>query len=62
MRSKGVAQLLGNLGVTKPHSRSHVSSDNPFFRKPVQAPQIPAPLPQPVQRPLRCAQFLHGLL
>ena len=28
--SKLVAQLLADLGVTKPHSRPHVSNDNPF--------------------------------
>jgi len=30
MSSKTVAQLLGDLGVTKSHSRPHVSNDNPF--------------------------------
>jgi len=30
MRSKLVAQLLGDLGVTKTHSRPHVSNDNPY--------------------------------
>jgi len=30
MRSKVVAQLLADLGVTKTHSRPHVSNDNPF--------------------------------
>lgn len=30
MRSKCVAQLLGDLGITKTHSRPHVSNDNPF--------------------------------
>ena len=30
MRSQAVAQLLANLGVTKSHSRPHVSNDNPF--------------------------------
>ena len=30
MTSKGVAQLLGDLGVTKTHSRPHVSNDNPY--------------------------------
>lgn len=30
MRSKTVAQLLMDLGVTKTHSRPHVSNDNPF--------------------------------
>jgi putative transposase len=30
MTSKTVAMLLGNLGVTKTHSRPYVSNDNPF--------------------------------
>jgi hypothetical protein len=30
MKSHGVAQLLAALGVTKSHSRPHVSDDNPF--------------------------------
>ena len=30
MKSKAVALLLSDLGVTKTHSRPHVSNDNPF--------------------------------
>jgi putative transposase len=30
MRSQGVAALLGALGITKTHSRPHVSNDNPY--------------------------------
>ena len=30
MRSKPVALLLADLGVTKTHSRPHVSNDNPY--------------------------------
>ena len=30
MASKPVALLLGDLGVTKSHSRPHVSNDNPY--------------------------------
>ncbi len=30
MKSKGVAQLLADLGITKTHSRPHVSNDNPY--------------------------------
>ncbi len=30
MKSKAVANLLADLGVTKTHSRPHVSDDNPF--------------------------------
>jgi len=30
MTSKGVAHLLSDLGITKTHSRPHVSNDNPY--------------------------------
>jgi putative transposase len=30
MKSHGVARLLGALGITKTHSRPHVSNDNPY--------------------------------
>ena len=30
MKAKATAQLLADLGVTKSHSRPHVSNDNPF--------------------------------
>ncbi len=30
MKSKGVANLLADLGITKTHSRPYVSNDNPF--------------------------------
>jgi len=30
MTSHTVAQLMATLGVTKSHSRPHVSNDNPF--------------------------------
>jgi len=30
MKSKGVAQLLADLGITKTHSRPYVSNDNPY--------------------------------
>ena len=30
MKSKHVAQLMADLGITKTHSRPHVSNDNPF--------------------------------
>ncbi len=45
MRSKVVAQLLADLGVTKTHSRPHVSNDNPYsesqFRTLKYCPQFP---------------------
>ena len=46
MRSKLVAQLLADLGVTQTHSRPHVSNDNPFsealFRTLKYRPEFPA--------------------
>jgi putative transposase len=45
MSSQTVAQLLGTLGVTKSHSRPHVSNDNPFsesqFKTLKYCPQFP---------------------
>ena len=45
MASKQVAQLLADLGVTKSHSRSHVSNDNPYsesqFKTLKYRPQFP---------------------
>jgi putative transposase len=46
MKSKCVAQLLSDLGVTKTHSRPHVSNDNPFsesqFKTLKYRPEFPA--------------------
>jgi len=45
MRSKTVALLLSDLGITKSHSRPHVSNDNPFseaqFKTLKYQPQFP---------------------
>jgi len=45
MKSQGVAQLLAALGITKSHSRPHVSNDNPFsesqFKTLKYAPEFP---------------------
>ncbi len=45
MRSKSVALLLSDLGVTKSHSRPHVSNDNPYseaqFKTMKYCPQFP---------------------
>ena len=45
MKSKGVAELLVDLGVIKTHSRPHVSDDNPFseahFKTLKYCPQFP---------------------
>jgi len=46
MKSKCVAMLLSDLGVTKTHSRPHVSNDNPFseshFKTLKYRPEFPA--------------------
>ena len=46
MKSKPVAFLLADLGVTKTHSRPHVSNDNPFsesqFKTMKYRPQFPS--------------------
>jgi putative transposase len=46
MKSHGVAMLLSDLGVTKTHSRPHVSNDNPFseshFKTLKYRPEFPA--------------------
>jgi putative transposase len=46
MKSKVVAHLLSDLGVTKTHSRPHVSNDNPYseaqFKTLKYCPQFPA--------------------
>ncbi len=45
MKSKCVAQLLADMGVTKTHSRPHVSNDNPYsesqFKTLNYCPQFP---------------------
>ena len=46
MTSKSVAQMLSDLGVTKTHSRPHVSNDNPYseaqFKTMKYRPDFPA--------------------
>jgi len=45
MRSKVVAHLMADLGITKTHSRPHVSNDNPYseaqFKAVKYCPQFP---------------------
>ena len=45
MKSKAVAHLLSDMGITKTHSRPHVSNDNPFsesqFKTMKYRPQFP---------------------
>jgi putative transposase len=44
MRSQTVAQLLATLGITKSHSRPHVSDDNPFSESRWSAPVWSPPM------------------
>jgi len=48
MKSQPVALLLADLGVTKTHSRPHVSDDHPFCESQFQDVQVPAGLPRAV--------------
>jgi putative transposase len=55
MRSQTVAQLLATLGVTKSHSRPHVSNDNPYSES-----QFKTMKYQP-EFPDRFVSYDHGL-
>ena len=46
MKSKPVALLLADLGITKTHSRPHVSNDNPFSESQFKTLKVPAGLPR----------------
>lgn len=55
MRSHTVAQLLATLGITKSHSRPHVSDDNPFSESQFKTLKYRPEFPD------RFASFDHGL-
>jgi len=55
MRSQAMAQLLATLGVTKSHSRPHVSDDNPFSENQFKTLKYRPDFPD------RFATFDHGL-
>ncbi len=61
MTSKGVEQLLGDLGVTKTHSRPHVSNDNPYseaqFKTLKYRPDFPAQFGSIEDARAFCCQF-----
>jgi putative transposase len=61
MRSKPVALLLADLGVTKTHSRPHVSDDNPFseaqFKTLKYRPEFPARFGSPEDARAFCRRF-----
>ena len=50
MRSKPVAFLLADLGVTKTHSRPYTSTDNPYSEAQLQDAEVPARVPRAVRR------------
>jgi putative transposase len=61
MRSKSVALLLADLGVTKTHSRPHVSNDNPYsesqFKTLKYCPQFPSRFGSIEDARLFCRRF-----
>ena len=63
MRSKPVAQLLVNLGITRSHSRPHVSNDNPFseaaFKTLKYSPTIPDRFGSIEDARAFCAEFFE---
>src|SRR5258708_28278962 len=46
MTSKAVALLLADLGITRTHSRPHVSNDNPFSEAQFKTLKPPPELPE----------------
>jgi len=63
MRSQTVAQLLATLGITKSHSRPHVSNDNPFsesqFKTLKYCPEFPRRFASYDQAIEFCSTFFH---
>ena len=63
MRSQTVAQLLATLGITKSHSRPHVSNDNPFsesqFKTLKYRPEFPDRFVSQEHGLDFCAKFFH---
>jgi putative transposase len=62
MTSKPVAFMLADLGVTKGHSRPHVSDDNPhiesFFKIAKYKPEFPATFTNIAEARAFCVAFL----
>lgn len=61
MTSKGVEQLLADLGVTKTHSRPYVSNDNPYseaqFKTLKYCPDFPASFSSLQEARAFCSEF-----
>lgn len=62
MKSKPVAFMLADLGVTKSHSRPHVSNDNPhiesLFKTTKYQPMFPSTFANIVEARAFCRAFL----
>ncbi len=58
MTSKPVAFLMADLGITKTHSRPHVSGRQPVFGKPLPDSEIPARVPGTFWVSAGCPFFL----
>ena len=61
MKSHGVAQLLATLGVTKSHSRPHVSNDNPFSESQFKTLKYRPDFPDRFGSQEHAQQFCRGL-
>jgi putative transposase len=63
MKSKPVAFMLADLGVTKSHSRPHVSNDNPhiesFFKTTKYQPAFPATFANIIAARAFCRDFIN---
>ena len=63
MKSKAVAFLLADLGITKTHSRPHVSDDNPYseshFKTMKYRPDFPGRFGSAQDALGFCADFFH---
>jgi putative transposase len=62
MTSKPVAFLMADLGITKTHSRPHVSDDNPYSESPLQDSEISTRFPGTLWVSPGCPFLLPGVL
>ena len=62
MKSKPVAFMLADLGVTKTHSRPHVSDDNPFSENHFKTLKYRPDFSRVLRLTAACSQFLPGVL
>jgi len=59
MKSKTVAFLLSDLGVTKTHSRPYVSDDNPYSESQFRTMKYRPDFPQRFDSIQHCRSFCH---